>query len=37
MVEEWCIEFREALRQALGGREQLPGDWESTAEDKESK
>lgn len=30
--EEYCAEFREDLKQALGGREKLPDDWESTAE-----
>ncbi|KAJ8375265.1 hypothetical protein SKAU_G00058450 [Synaphobranchus kaupii] len=30
--EECCIEFREGVRQALGGREELPGGWVATAE-----
>lgn len=28
--EECCKEFREKFRQAVGGQEQLPGDWETT-------
>ncbi|KAK3561454.1 hypothetical protein QTP86_002818 [Hemibagrus guttatus] len=30
--EECCEEFRQKLRQALGGRVVLPDDWETTAE-----
>ncbi|KAK3531013.1 hypothetical protein QTP70_007858 [Hemibagrus guttatus] len=30
--EECCEEFRQKLRQALGGQEVLPDDWETTAE-----
>ncbi|KAK3554064.1 hypothetical protein QTP70_019173 [Hemibagrus guttatus] len=30
--EECCVEFREKLRQALGGQVVLPDDWETTAE-----
>ncbi|KAK3553755.1 hypothetical protein QTP70_009194 [Hemibagrus guttatus] len=30
--EECCEEFREKLRQALGGQVVLPDDWETTAE-----
>ncbi|KAK3523668.1 hypothetical protein QTP70_007843 [Hemibagrus guttatus] len=30
--EECCEEFREKLRQALGGQVMLPDDWETTAE-----
>ncbi|KAK3509147.1 hypothetical protein QTP70_020260, partial [Hemibagrus guttatus] len=30
--EEWCEEFRQKLRQALGGQVVLPDDWETTAE-----
>ncbi|KAK3512201.1 hypothetical protein QTP70_000471 [Hemibagrus guttatus] len=30
--EECCEEFRQKLRQALGGQVVLPGDWETTAE-----
>ncbi|KAK3556228.1 hypothetical protein QTP70_006930 [Hemibagrus guttatus] len=30
--EECCEEFREKLRQALGGQVALPDDWETTAE-----
>ncbi|KAK3574808.1 hypothetical protein QTP86_018392 [Hemibagrus guttatus] len=31
--EECCEEFRQKLRQALGGQVVLPDDWETTAED----
>ncbi|KAK3544202.1 hypothetical protein QTP86_008342 [Hemibagrus guttatus] len=31
-VEECCEEFRQKLRQALGGQVVLPDDWETTAE-----
>ncbi|KAK3539360.1 hypothetical protein QTP70_003845 [Hemibagrus guttatus] len=31
--EECCEEFRQKLRQALGGHVVLPDDWETTAED----
>ncbi|KAK3539823.1 hypothetical protein QTP70_013336 [Hemibagrus guttatus] len=30
--EEYCEEFRQNVRQALGGQVVLPGDWETTAE-----
>ncbi|KAK3525696.1 hypothetical protein QTP70_005851 [Hemibagrus guttatus] len=30
--EECCEEFRQKLRQALGGQVVLPDDWETTAE-----
>ncbi|KAK3536884.1 hypothetical protein QTP86_027008, partial [Hemibagrus guttatus] len=30
--EECCEEFRQKLRQALGGQVVLPGDWETTAD-----
>ncbi|KAK3532452.1 hypothetical protein QTP86_018458 [Hemibagrus guttatus] len=30
--EECCVEFRQKLRQALGGQVVLPDDWETTAE-----
>ncbi|KAK3575195.1 hypothetical protein QTP86_020892 [Hemibagrus guttatus] len=30
--EECCVEFRQKLRQALGGQVVLPDDWEATAE-----
>ncbi|KAK3526858.1 hypothetical protein QTP86_000716 [Hemibagrus guttatus] len=30
--EEYCEEFRQKLRQALGGQVVLPDDWETTAE-----
>uniref|UniRef100_A0AAQ6IQZ2 Endonuclease/exonuclease/phosphatase domain-containing protein n=2 Tax=Anabas testudineus TaxID=64144 RepID=A0AAQ6IQZ2_ANATE len=30
--EETCEEFRQKLRQVLGGQEELPDDWETTAE-----
>lgn len=29
--EECCTEFRKKLRHALGGKKELPDDWESTA------
>ncbi|KAK3555762.1 hypothetical protein QTP86_028960 [Hemibagrus guttatus] len=31
--EEFCEEFRQKLRQALGGQVVLPDDWETTAEE----
>ena len=30
--EDCCVEFRVELRQALGGSEELPADWVTTAE-----
>uniref|UniRef100_A0A7N6AN85 Endonuclease/exonuclease/phosphatase domain-containing protein n=1 Tax=Anabas testudineus TaxID=64144 RepID=A0A7N6AN85_ANATE len=30
--EETCEEFRQTLRQVLGGQDELPDDWETTAE-----
>uniref|UniRef100_A0A3B3I9A4 ribonuclease H n=1 Tax=Oryzias latipes TaxID=8090 RepID=A0A3B3I9A4_ORYLA len=30
--EETCEEFRQMLRQVLGGQDELPDDWETTAE-----
>uniref|UniRef100_A0A3Q1JDM7 NACHT domain-containing protein n=1 Tax=Anabas testudineus TaxID=64144 RepID=A0A3Q1JDM7_ANATE len=30
--EETCEEFRQKLRQVLGGQDELPDDWETTAE-----
>lgn len=35
--KEECVELRKELTQALGGRGELPGDWESTAEVKLSR
>ncbi|WP_438523343.1 hypothetical protein, partial [Cetobacterium sp.] len=29
--EDCCVEFRQTLRQALGGQVVLPDDWETTA------
>ena len=29
--EECCVEFREEIREVLGGREELPEEWETTA------
>ena len=29
--EECCEEFREEIRRALGGKEELPDDWTTTA------
>ena len=29
--EDWCEEFREQIRRALGGKEELPDDWTTTA------
>lgn len=31
-MKEFCAEFREGLRQALGGSEAIPDGWESRAE-----